>query len=259
MDIKRDVARIIDKGTPKERANLYFSNRAELNNNKPGFLTEEEANRLEESFKTQKEIALFDKYLTMGRAVRDALIFLNQILLAYNMKITSIRGKEELWGALSETAKNINKALSEVKDKETRAKITKTIINTPVNCSFIFDKDKDGYIVLKSTKPKDLESPITDSPLVRETISMSSSAYKFLILGKSIVKALQDYIRENRFTIKEYKNQLKEIETDLKRDKSLTGLAKLRTPDEQYIYPNYNDLKVDDEAVKKYRETYFND
>ena len=154
MRAKKDVNTIIDKGTPRERINLYFSNRAEREIGVK-LLTDEEASRLIRSFKTSRELDLFDKYAKIDTDVKKTIIHLNQLQLAYDGQIAYIRGIEDLWYAYSGTAELLNKLLQRVRDEEIAEEMLNDIVNSQTRYPFEFTVDKDGQIVLKTTSPKE--------------------------------------------------------------------------------------------------------
>lgn len=278
MRAKKDVNTIIDKGTPRERINLYYSYRAERDRGiTPPLLTKEEISRLMESFKTSREIALFDRYVNINRDVQKTIIHLNQLQLAYKEQIAYIRGIEDLWYAYNSTAELLNKILQRVKDEDIGEEILNDIVNAPTGYPFEYARDGER-IVLKTTSPE--EEP--ETALETLTRLRRAQAERFLKHAKPIVKAIRDYMREKGFKIKVYQNQLKAIEKDLAEDKSISGLFSQRRPTkelattkdnekaeliktimathpERFIYPNYNDIELDEEEYKDYRETYFHE
>lgn len=249
MRTKKDVNEIIDKGTPRERINLYFSNRAERETGVK-LLTDEEASRLIRSFKTSRELDLFDKYAKIDTDVKKTIIHLNQLQLAYREQIAYIRGIEDLWYAYSGTAELLNKILQRVRDEEIAEEMLNDIVNSQTRYPFEFTVDKDGQIVLKTTSPK--EEAETD--LEALTRIRKAQAERILRHTKAIFKAVYDYIREKRFKIKAYQRQLKVMEKDLAEDKSISR-RKIATHPE--IYPNYNKVELNEEESRNYRETYF--
>jgi hypothetical protein len=251
MRTKKDVNEIIDKGTPRERINLYFSNRAERETGVK-LLTDEEARRLIRSFQTSKEIDLLNKYLTIDRDVKKTIIHLNQLQLAYREQIAYIRGIEDLWYAYSGTAELLNKLLQRVKDEEIAEEMLNDIVNSPARYPFEYATDKDGQIVLKTTSTKEE----TETALEELTRMRKAHAERLLKQAKTILKAVYDYIREKGFKIKAYQRQLKEMEKDLMEDKSISR-RKIATHPE--IYPNYNKIELDEEMYRDYRETYFSE
>jgi hypothetical protein len=250
MGTKKDLTRIIDKGTPMERINLYFSHRAERESYKPGLLTEEEVSRLRESFKTSREIDLFDKYVVINRDVQKTIIHLNQLQLAYDEQIAYIRGIEDLWYAYSGTAELLNKVLQRVKDEDIAEEMLNDIINSEARYPFEYATDKDGHIVLKTTSPgEEGETALEALTRIRRTL-----AERALKHAKPIFKAVYDYMREKGFKIKVYQRQLKAIEKDLMEDKAISKGKITPLPE---IYPKYKDIELNEEEYKDYRETYF--
>jgi hypothetical protein len=249
MRTKKDVNEIIDKGTPRERINLYFSNRAERETGVK-LLTDEEASRLIRSFKTSRELDLFDKYAKIDTDVKKTIIHLNQLQLAYDGQIAYIRGIEDLWYAYSGTAELLNKILQRVRDEEIAEEMLNDIVNSQTRYPFEFTVDKDGQIVLKTTSPKEE----AETALEELTRMRKAHAERLLKQAKTILKAVYDYIREKRFKIKAYQRQLKVMEKDLAEDKSISR-RKIATHPE--IYPNYNKVELNEEESRNYRETYF--
>jgi predicted nuclease of restriction endonuclease-like RecB superfamily len=63
MKKKIDVSKILAKGSANQRALLYFNNIGK------GFLTEAEERQLLESFKTESEINLYNRYNKLLKAI----------------------------------------------------------------------------------------------------------------------------------------------------------------------------------------------
>ena len=279
MRKKKDVNEIIDKGTPRERINLLFSHRAERDTGVlPGLLTEDELSRLRASFKTSREIDLFNRYIQINTDVKKTIIHLNQLQLAYNEQIAYLRGIEDLWYAYSGTAELLNRLLQRVKDEEIEEEMLNDIVNSPARYPFEYATDKDGHIVLKTTSQKEE----TETDLEALTRLRKAGAERLLRHAKTILKVVYDYMREKGFKVKAYQRQLKVMELDFAEDKSISGLfserkltkqlTSTKSPKkaelikkvitnhpERFIYPNYNEIELSEEEYKDYREAYFNE
>lgn len=278
MRAKKDVNTIIDKGTPRERINLYYSYRAERDRGiTPPLLTKEEISRLMESFKTSREIALFDRYININRDVQKTIIHLNQLQLSYREQIAYLRGIDDIMYAFIDNAKLLNKILQRVKDEDVKEEILNDIVNHPAKFPLEYIRDGER-IMLKVTRPgqeglSDIEYLVTTRKALAE---------RALKNAKTILKAIRDYMREKGFKIKVYQNQLKAIEQDLIEDKAISGLfskrkiakrlATTKSPltaelikeiianySEWLFYPTYNEIELDEEMYKDYRETYFHE
>jgi len=272
MGRKTDVTNILTKGTPKQRLILLFSHHAEILYSRPGLLTEEEARELLGSFKTSKEIELYQKTLKINANLKRTIAYLTQLKLAYGEQIAYLRGAETLWGALDSITGLLNNILQEIEGEGLRAKITRDILKTPLSyCEF--GNKKGGEIVLKDTRPEhgtDLKRVIR----YRRTI-----AEDFLRLAKPLIKAISDVMVDNGFKIKAYQRHLKEIEAFLEEDKAtvfsrrkLVDALRKEDPEksepirtfinshsERFIYPDYNEIELDEELYKKYREAYLDE
>ena len=279
MRKKKDINEIIDKGPPRERINLFYTHISERDTGVlPGPLADDELRRLRDSFRTSREIDLFNKYITVNANVKKTIIHLNQLQLAYGEQIAYIRGIEDLWYALIETTALLNKLLQRVKDEDIAEEMLNDIVYSGGRYPFEYATDKDGRIILKTTSP----GQEGETALEALTRLRRAGAERLLRHAKPILKAVYDYMKEKGFKIKVYQRQLKAIEKDLEEDKSISGLfserklakelTSTKSPKkaelikkvmtnhpERFIYPNYNELELDEEIYRDYRETYFNE
>ena len=73
---KKNISKILTTGSAKQRAFLIFENIASSKFRRKPLLTEEEYIALYDSFKTDREIDIFNKFLTIDEQVTQALLLL---------------------------------------------------------------------------------------------------------------------------------------------------------------------------------------
>lgn len=263
----KDVSDIILKGSPKQRLNLVYSHFALLQFNKEGFLTEAELKKIKDSFKTPQERNLYNRYVQVDTTVRNSLMYLNQLRLAFREQTAHIEGFSLLCYSLESSVELLNELLSQVKDKKLKNQLTKTIEQKRILYS-TFSKDTDGYIILK---PKERTGEIWPEDIGETGLPGIRRVYKkraedILISCKTVIKAIRDYLEENSFNIKEYKNSIKEIEADISEDKTILAKhspkqMKKLFPDKDlsefkscFFYPDYDSLEIDEEQYKRFKE-----
>lgn len=270
----KDISGIMAKGTPRQRLNLLYSHFALLQFNKKGILTESEIAKITQSFKTSQEIDLYNKYIAIDNSVRHSLLYLNQVRLGYREQIAYINGYSLLWHSLERATDLFNELLYDVKDKKLKDRLTKKILDREVAPFNKFITDKEGYIKLK---PKEAMAGLidgSDSGVESFLQQHKKNAEEMLVIAKTYLKALKDFIEEKSFNIDEYKYQIKIIETDLEEDKSIIpkysrkklkeALGELGDPEDKteklfsryFVYPDYDSIEIDEAQYKNYRENH---
>lgn len=274
-DKEKAIASIIERGTVKERLLLLFSHHAEVMFRKPPILSKEEITQLRETFKTSKEIELYDRAVEIDRYVKDTLIYLNQYRFLYSTQIAHLQGLEGLWLERLNTADMLNTALQSISDTERREEAVREILRHPISGSR-FQKDESGYVCF------DPDSTSAKTNMRRTALHYNEQATACMRIAKPIIKALRDYMKKKRWGVKEYERQLKMIEGEFQRDNSLSPLfskrkltaialnaksvldktqakVQLESEDIYNFYPEYEEVEFDEKGYKTYMENYLNE
>jgi hypothetical protein len=283
---KKDISKILTTGTPLKRMLLITEHIARGRYFKDGLLTDNEFNQLSDSFKKPNEIKLWNKFRRGDETIANALLNLQGGLFEIKMNYSNLRGYILVWNSIENAELLVNSVLHEIKDPLERKRIAD---NGAKGIDLLFSKtepDKEGYINIKLDFEQDSYTDengeligYKDKPRKTKEYSLwyvmdnvkreaTTSAIKWL----SWEKALQDYIEENGFNIKTYKDKIQEM-----RDEVYTPLIgwpkyygkinigteinpKLEELIQRYnICPNVADLKVDDYEYNWFKKTIIGD
>lgn len=279
---KKNIGKILEKGTAKQRMLLLANHIAETATNKPGFLSDSEFTALVESFKTPAEIRLYKRYKAANSALQSLLPYLAQLRLSYRVEYTRIEGYCLLYNSYLNFATSVNLVLESIKDSKLRARILESFIRKAVTHfaipkKHIMDSEKKTEFfdlsIIKSIEQKsDKESQTTLSEIIADH---RNRAMKILSSIKTLLKALKDYIEENDIQITAYNDFIKEVEKEITKDKPkhntlsrsvqkpinehydfMTLRAWLDLSDERNFYPEYDKAEINQAEYDNYRSTY---
>jgi len=283
---KKDISKTLTKGTPLKRMLLITEDIARGRYFKDRLLTDHEFNQLSDSFKKPNEIKLWNKFRRAEETIANALLNLQGGLFEVKMHYSNLRGYILVWNSIENAELLVNSVLHEIKDTEERKRIAE---NGAKGINLLFSKtepDKEGYIDIKVDFEKDSyrdESgkriDFKDKPRKTKEFSLleimnnvrkeaTTSAIKWL----SWEKALNDYIEEQGFNVKTYKDKIQEM-----RDEVFTPIIgwskyygeiniggeinpKLEELIEKYaICPNIYELEIDKKEYDFFREIIIGD
>lgn len=226
---KKDIGKILTTGSPKQRILLITEDIARGRYFKDRLLTDHEFNQLSDSFKKPNEIKLWNKFRRAEETVANALINLQGGLFEVKMNYSNLRGYILVWNSIENTELLVNSVLHEIKDPKERKRIAE---DGAKGINLLFSKtepDQEGYIEIKVDFEKDSYKDengkwigYKDKPRKTKEYSLwyvmnnvkreaTTSAIKWL----SWEKALQDYIEEQGFNIKTYKDKIQEMRDEV--------------------------------------------
>lgn len=283
---KKDIGKILTTGTPLKKMLLITEDIARRRSLKDGLLTDHEFNQLSDSFKKPNEIKLWNKFRRAEETVANALLNLQGGLFEVKMNYSNLRGYILLWNSIENAELLVNSVLHEIKDPQERKRRAESGAK---GIDLLFSKtepDKEGYIEIKVDFEKDSYKDesgkligFKDKPRKTKEYSLwyvmnnvkreaTTSAIKWL----SWEKALQDYIEEQGFNIKTYKDKIEEM-----RDEVYTPIIawakyygelnigvevnpKLNELLEKYaICPNIEDLEINKEEYNWFKNVIIGD
>ena len=157
--IKKNISRILEKGSAKQRMILLANHIAETATDKPGFLSDSEFTALVESFKTPAEIKLYRRYKEANTALQALLPYLSQLRLLYNTEIARIEGLCLLDFTYREIEDLISFTLYTIKDEKQKAELLETFVN---NSNFLFANPKKKIEEHEGEKKEHYELSITE-------------------------------------------------------------------------------------------------
>lgn len=221
MRSKKDISKILTEGSIKQKLLLIAENTArhrfnfqhsDLKDSREPLLTDKELNALSKSFKTDREIDLYNLWIDYERTVVNALQNLQGFLFEYKMNSSNLRGYILLWDAIQNSELLVNSVLHEIKDPQERKRIAK---DSAQRVEYLFcdtSPDEEGYIEIDInhlSKKKDYNGLMSLIENVRKQVE--DSAIKLL----SWREALLDYMEEKGFNVPTYKDMIKVITKEI--------------------------------------------
>lgn len=283
---KKNISKTLTTGTPLKKMLLITEDIARGRYFKDRLLTDHEFNQLSDSFKKPNEIKLWNKFRRAEETVANALINLQGGLFEVKMNYSNLRGYILVWNSIENAELLVNSVLHEIKDPQERKRIAE---EGAKGIDLLFSKtepDQEGYIEIKVDFEKDSYKDengkligYKEKPKKTKEYSLwyvmnnvkreaTTSAIKWL----SWEKALQDYIEEQGFNIKTYKDKIQEM-----RDEVYTPIIgwakyygelnigvevnpKLNELLEKYaICPNIEELEIDKEEYNFFKNVIIGD
>lgn len=243
---KKDISKILTSGTPKQRLQIAMENIARQKFGREGLITDHEAHQLSNSFKTPTEIKLWNRGLKFDRAMSNGLMNLQGLKYETLMHISNLRGYILVWNTLEEAETLTNHILHEVKNKGERIKIAS---ESSKIAEFLFteiETDKEGYLNInidfekEDYKEKGTKTNRYSLWHVMNNVrtQVITSAIRYI----SWSKACEDFMEEEGFSIKMYKEIIKNMDEDIY--KPVIGWTKYREDEESFI-PDIKSKRVD--------------
>lgn len=285
---KKDIGKILTTGSPKQRLLLLAEDNARAKYSQERLLTDREINQLSDSFKKPNEIQLYNKWLKVDRVVTSAIMNLQGLKFEALMHYSNLRGYILVWETIQEAEVLSNHILHEIKDQEERIKISSqagklgsflfTDIQTDkegyldINIDFEKDTYKDENGKLVGVKEKSIKSKKYSLWYVMNNVKKEAigSAIKFL----SWREAILDYMEEEGFSIKAYKDVINSFTEDIHRP--IIGWTKYQSDEKLFIpdlphnradklkakyaiTPNTRELEVDTEIYNYFKKEFLRD
>lgn len=217
---KKDLSKILTTGSLKQKLILVAENNARGVYGKELLLKDKDVNQIADSFKKPNEIKLWNKWLKHSRVIVGAITNLQGCLFEVKMNYSNLRGYILVWNSIENAELLVNSVLHEIKDPVERKRIAE---GGTKGVDLLFSKttsDQEGYIDIKIDFEKDSYKGKTykDKPTKTKKFSLAyamnnvkqeatASAIKFI----SWREAILDYMAEEGFNVKTYKEVLKEF------------------------------------------------
>lgn len=285
---KKDIGKILTTGSTKQRLLLLAEDNARAKYSQERLLTDHEINQLSESFKKPNEIQLWNKWLKVDRVVSTAIMNLQGLKFEVLMHYSNLRGYILVWETIQEAEVLSNHILHEIKDQEERIKISSqagklgrflfTDIQTDkegyldINIDFEKDTYRDENGKLVGVKEKGIRSKKYSLWYVMNNVKKEAinSAIKFL----SWREAILDYMEEEGFSIKTYRDIINSMTEDI--HKPIIGWTKYQSDEKLFIpdlphnradklkakyaiTPNTRELEVDTEIYNYFKKEFLRD
>jgi hypothetical protein len=226
---KKDIGKILTTGSTKQRLLLLAEDNARAKYSQERLLTDHEINQLSDSLKKPNEIKLWNKWLKVDSIVTTAIMNLQGLKFEALMHYSNLRGYILVWETLQEVEVLSNHILHEIKDQEERIKIGSQVSKLGKFLFTDIQTDKEGYLDIsidfeqdsfkdengkyvkfneKGIKTKKHSLWYVMNNVKKEAIN---SAIKFL----SWREAILDYMEEEGFNIKTYKDIINSMTEDI--------------------------------------------
>lgn len=282
---KKDISKILTTGSLKQRILLVAEQRARDTYGKEPILTDHEYNQLSDSFKKSNEIKLWNEWNKHAIKVVGAISNLQGLMFEVQVNYSNLRGYILVWNSIENAELLVNSVLHEIKDTKERKRIAESGTN---GVDLLFSKtapDKEGYIDIKIDFERDSytdengnlihykEKPrkTKDFSLLSVMNNVKEEANISIIKFLSWREAILDYMEENNFNIKTYKEILQGF-TD-RVYSPIIGWAKysgeintgLPHPNVEKLLKNYaitpkiEELKVDKDIYNMFKSEFLED
>lgn len=218
--MKKDLGKIVSSGTPTQRALLLAEVVAHANYTREILLTEDELRRLRDSFRSPKEIALYNKFNRLDRLISGAINVYQGGHYEALYRLTRLKGWLLYWDAIEEAEVIFNCLLLESfpDDAKKRSKVAKNSIK---GSGFIYGEfivEEDGVVKLEVEKTEG------ERKSLREALDdMREGLIQSVTRQLSWEKALLDVMEDEGFKVKTYKNIIKRVSDELKGQLGLWG------------------------------------
>ena len=279
---KKDIGKILTTGSAKQRAILYWEDIARGKCFQEKLLTDSDRIQLSNSFKKPNEIKLWNEFRKLDDTVTNAIVNLQGVLFEVLMNYSNLRGYILVWNSIENAELLVNSVLHEIKDPKERKRIAE---DGAKGIDLLFSRtepDQEGYIEIKVDFEKDSyrdengeRIDFKDKPRKTKEYSrwyvmknvkkeVETSVIKYL----SWERATLDFMEERDFNVKTYKQQIKQMTTQVYRPiigwakysgELNTGLPHPRLEEivKKYaICPNIGELKVDEAQYNWFRRHF---
>jgi hypothetical protein len=284
----RDIGKVLTTGSPKQRLLLIAEDIARGNYSQERLLTDHEFNQISATFKKPDEIKLWNRFKKADRLVVNAIMNLQGLQFEVLLHYSNLRGYILVWETIQEAEVLSNHILHEIKDREERIKIGSQVSKLGKFLFTDIQTDKEGYLETSidfekdtykdesgkwvGVKEKGIKSKKYSLWYVMNNVKKEaiSSAIKFL----SWKEAILDYMEEEGFSVKTYKDLINLMEENIHRP--VIGWIKYHSDEKEFnpgdtkdrinklknkyaITPNTGELEVDPEIYNHFKKEFLRD
>jgi len=279
---KKNIDKVLTSGSPKQRLLLIAEERARGKYFQKKLLTEKEFRQLNESFKSPKEIDLWNEFKELDDTVTNAIVNLQGKMFEVLMNYSNLRGYILVWNSIENAEMLVNSVLHEIKDPKERKRIAE---DGAKGIDLLFSKtepDQEGYIEIKVDFESDSYSDENGKPIGYKDKPRKTKEYSLWYVMNNVKKEVEtsvikylsweratlDFMEERGFNVKTYKEQIKIMTAKIyepiigwaKYSGELnTGIPHPRLEEiiKKYaICPNIGELKVDEAQYNWFRRHF---
>jgi len=278
---KKDISKILTTGSLKQKLLLVAEQRARDTYGKEPILTDHEYNQLSDSFKKSNEIKLWNEWNKHAIKIIGAIANIQGLMFEAKMNYSNLRGYILVWNSIENAELLVNSVLHEIKDPKERKRIADSGAK---GVDLLFSKtapDEEGYIDIKIDFEKQTYKgkKYDEEPDVTKKYSLlyimnnvkeeaTASAIRFI----SWRQAILDYMEENNFNIKTYKDIIQGFTEQIYAP--IIGWAKYSGEEmsgglpnpllekllKKYaICPKIEDLEVNEEEYNKFKREFLDE
>jgi len=269
---KKDIGKILTTGSPKQRMLLISEDVARGKYFQNKLLTDSDFTQLSNSFKKPNEIKLWNEFKKLDDTVTNAIVNLQGSKFEVLMNYSNLRGYILVWNSIENAELLVNSVLHEIKDPKERKRIAE---NGAKGTDLLFSKtqtDQEGYIEIKVDFEENSYKDENGKPIGYKEKPTKTKAYSLWYVMNNVKKqvetsvikylswesAILDFMDNNGFNVKTYKEQIKQMTTQVyspiigwaKYSGELnTGISHPRLEEiiKKYaICPNVAELKIDE-------------
>lgn len=251
--IKQRIIKLMEEG-----ANKQFFDETKLTN--------EEFEMLRDSFISKEEVEIYNEYTNTYEQLSQAFSHLNQLRLSYHNLISKLNGYCLLIESYEKIEKLTNIILKHITNLEERKKILADILNEdlfPLTKTYLNSKGM-LEIIMDFQEIGKNQTNFQKEILLKTIINnLSKQAESTLSDLKILTRAIHDYMKEKKFNIKPFKKLLQNVIADISEDKAVlsrysSAKAKKNPTKNSYpVYPDFNQLPIEEENYQKFKHAYF--
>jgi hypothetical protein len=213
---KKDIGKILSTGSARQRVLLIAEHRARVIYGEAGLLTPDEFNEIAESFKTSRDIRVWNEFRKYGSSVSSGITNLQGLKFEIMAHYQNLRGHILAWLTIESAELLANSILHEITDLEERKRVSRDGL---VGVSMLFtdlETDPEGYVqILTGYEPGSDKTapPHSLRPAFNVILKQTEEA---VIRFMSWEKALLDYMDETGYNVKTHKNRIKLLASHVK-------------------------------------------
>jgi len=215
---KKDIGKILSSGSTKQRLLLIVEDNARMRYGQERLLTDEQTGQLSDSFKKPNELKLWNKWLTVDSKVANAIVNLQGLKFEILMHYSNLRGYILVWETIQEAELLTNHVLHEIKDPEERRRVSSQARELGYFLFSQINTDPEGYLDIDIDFKREENSAGVRSrkfSLWYVMNNVKKEAVGSVIRFKSWRQALLDYMEEEGFTVKTYKEIINAMNDDI--------------------------------------------
>jgi hypothetical protein len=267
--VKKNASKTLMNGSVKQRLKILDDERAAGFYQQELSLSEQEMDEIIGSFKTSREIELYNLHLAAFRVYRDLFTGLDGAESKYREAIAYITGFTMLWDTYQRNEEMLNSVLVTIEDKPTRAKLVKEAVSKRRYLYTSVEADKEGFIHFYTDKTKSQKSGEKkdgDAYSVENLLQIwKERAIDHIQHIKTGAKAMMDYMKEIDYHPKAFKEKINDLLETVDADRAILPKYSKRQMlkadifdwdkkqemySKYFVYPNPEEIEINEKEYK---------